>query len=120
VVASGGGNYFTLLTGLDVLDFPASSDPQKINTTSVRPTDNLDVFGVSAEINWDLGSVRLKSITAYREMDNQSGADFDGTLAFYNDQEVDQRQNQFTQELQLSGNSENLKWIVGAYYLKEN
>lgn len=120
VVASGGGNYFTLLTGLDVLDFPASSDPQKINTTSVRPTDNLDVLGVSAEINWDLGGVRLKSITAYREMDNQSAVDFDGTLAFYNDQEVDQQQNQFTQEIQLSGNSENLKWIVGAYYLKES
>ena len=120
VVASGGGDFFTFLTGLDVLDFPTSSDPQKINTTSVRPTDNLDVLGVSAEINWDLGGAKLKSITAYREMDNQTAADFDGTTAFYNDQEVDQQQNQLTQELQLSGNTDRLKWIVGAYYLKEN
>src|SRR5690606_753969 len=43
------GDYFTLLTGLDVMDFPGSSDPRKINTTSVRPTDRLDVSGFSAE-----------------------------------------------------------------------
>ncbi len=120
VVASGGGDYFTLLTGLNVLDALPSSDPRKINTTSIRPTDNLDVLGLSAEINWDLGFAQFKSITAYREMDNQSAADFDGTILFYNDQEVDQRQNQFTQEFQLSGTFDALKWIIGAYYLKEN
>ncbi len=120
VAASGGGDYFTSLTGLDVLDFGPSSDPQKINTTSVRPTDNLDVLGVSAEVNWDLGGAKLKSITAYREMDNQTAGDFDGTLALYNEQDVNQEQNQFTQELQLSGTVDSLKWIVGAYYLKEN
>lgn len=120
VAASGGGDFFTLLTGLDVLDFPPSSDPQKINTTSVRPTDNLDVFGASAEVNWKLGGAKLKSITAYRKMDDQTAADFDGTLAIYNDQEVNQQQNQFSQELQLSGSGESLKWIGGAYYLKED
>lgn len=119
VAASGGGDYFTALTGLNVLDFPPSSDPQKVNTTSVRPTDNLDTFGVSVEANQRFGSVALKSITAYRDLDSQSAADFDGTLAIYNDQEVDQAQHQLTQELQLSGNSGAFKWIVGAYFLKE-
>src|SRR5690606_35657767 len=61
-----------------------------------------------------------KSITAYRRLKNETGADFDGTMAQYNDQEVYLKQNQFTQEFQLSGQSDSLKWIVGAYYLKEN
>ncbi len=120
LVPSPTGDYFTLLTGLDVMDFPGSSDPRKINTTSVRPTDRLDVSGFSAEINYDFGWASLKSITAYRKLKNETAADFDGTLALYNDQEVHLKQDQFTQEFQLSGRTDNLKWIIGAYYLKED
>lgn len=120
VVASGGGDYFTLLTGLDVLDFPPSSDPRTINTTSVRPNDDLDVLGTSIEVNRTFSGALLKSITAYRELDSRSAADFDGTLAIYNDQEVAQDQDQLSQEFQLSGSSERLKWLVGAYFLREN
>lgn len=120
VAASAGGDYFEQLTGLNVLDFPPSADPRRDNTTSVRPNDDVDVLGASLEATWNLGGLDLKSITAYRTMDSESASDFDGTLAIYNDQEVSQDQDQVSQEFQLSGATERIKWLLGAYFLQEN
>lgn len=114
-----GSVLFEQVTGSNVLDFGPSSDPQKINTTSVRPTDDLNVLGTSLEINWDMGFATLKSISAYRKVENDTAADFDGSLLQFNDQEITQNQDQYSQEFQLSGTTGRLEWIVGAYYLRE-
>ncbi len=119
--ASGAGNTFLADTGLNVLDFGPSADPRKINTTSVRPNDDLNVFGTSGTIKWDLGDAELKSITAYRKMDQVSAADFDGTVLVFNDQEIYIDQKQFSQEIQINGVSfdDQLQWIAGVYYMNE-
>jgi iron complex outermembrane recepter protein len=82
--------------------------------------DDADVWGISLTADWDISdSVRLRSITAYRDMEANFASDNDGTIhriAQTNDV-MDQRQ--FSQEFQLSGRSDNLRWLFGAYYFRE-
>jgi iron complex outermembrane receptor protein len=108
------------LTGVDGLSFQPSSNPRKVSTTGIRPSDELDVIGTSLTVNYDLGDMDLKSITAYREMEADTGTDFDGTQIQLNDQLVHQEQEQFSQEFQLSQTTDQFKWVVGAYYMKED
>ncbi|WP_347271058.1 TonB-dependent receptor [Rhizorhabdus histidinilytica] len=84
--------------------------------------DTLDVYGGALTATYELDAVTLKSISAYRHQDGQSGQDFDGTPAAFLDQLVDSRQWQFSQELQASGKAleGRLDWIVGGYYFEED
>ena len=80
----------------------------------------LTVFGVSLETDWAINeSVSLKSITAYRDIDSFSARDADGTpyRVFHTQDPFDQ--NQFSQELNLSGSNERLNWVTGLYYFQE-
>jgi len=108
------------LTGVDPLSFQPAEDPQKVSATGIRPTDDLDVFGVSLTVNYNLGDISLKSISAYREMEAVTGTDFDGTPIQWNDQLVNQDQKQYSQEIQLSQQTERFKWVLGGYYLRED
>jgi iron complex outermembrane receptor protein len=92
------------------------------------PINDIDQQGVSLTATWDIGGVTLKSITAWRELSNTLLLDADGQdtcfglpapcLHVYQDQ----RQDQFSQELQLQGKAfdERLSYIVGAYYFEES
>ena len=83
-------------------------------------------YGLSGEINYDLGNIRLTSITAYREYSNWQASDTDytqvdilyrapgenaGARAFKT----------FTQELRLNGTAfdDKLDWLIGGYYANE-
>ena len=83
-------------------------------------SSEFEVWGISLEANWDISeSMALKSITGYRDMDAYSARDADGTpyLVFHTQDPFEQ--DQFSQELQLSGATERLKWLVGLYYFEE-
>lgn len=75
--------------------------------------------GVSAEINSELGDVRLTSITAFRNWESDRGqdADFNNLDTFYRDQ-LDQSFDTFTQEIRLNGKAfhDTLDWLIGGYY----
>ena len=80
-------------------------------------------YGVSGELNWDMGPVKLTSITAYRNwrvLRNQD-IDFSGIdrayRSGYTNKMVD-----FTQELRLQGSAFGgvLDWLVGGFYLNES
>ena len=97
-----------------------TNDPER--TWSNQPLINdLDVWGTAATISWDLGAVTLKSITAYRDLEQESTADYDGSPYATYDDYIPIEQNQFSQELQLSGLAwdERVNWLVGAYYFNE-
>lgn len=82
----------------------------------------LDVWGVSAELSWNIGDwLSIKSITGYREMEMESSRDGDNTPAnifatqdFYDHEQI-------SQELQFSGvlMEDRLKWLLGLYYFQE-
>ncbi|WP_417595060.1 TonB-dependent receptor [Parasphingorhabdus sp.] len=80
-----------------------------------------DLWGASGVVEWDLGPVQLKSITAYREVNGEYARDGDHspfTILQLNDI---LRQNQFSQELQVLGSSadDRLNYVFGLYYFKE-
>lgn len=82
----------------------------------------LDVWGGQVTFNWGLPFANFKSITAYRTFDSYFSRDADHSpyTIYHTSAEVNQRQ--FSEELQLSGDSlnERLTWLIGLYYLQEN
>jgi iron complex outermembrane receptor protein len=82
-------------------------------------------WGVSGEINYDLGSVRLTSITAYRDYQSGQPGDVDyGTvdILYRARPGVVREFRTFTQELRFQGEALNhhLDWLVGAYFANED
>lgn len=89
---------------------------------SVIPIYDLRVWGASGTIEWDLSdSVELRSITAYRDLDQLSSADYDGTQFVFYDQTQTTVQQQVSQELQLNGQAFNkrLAYTLGLFYYTE-
>lgn len=80
-----------------------------------------DLWGAQGVIDWDLGPVQLKSITAYREVDGDYARDGDHSPFTILHLADILKQNQFSQELQLLGGTDDsrLKYVVGLYYFKE-
>ncbi len=98
-----------------------TSDP--LTTYGTGPNINTtDVWGISATIDWDAGPVHIKSITAYRENDAKFGRDGDGSPNQYVHTFDQDTQNQFSQEIQISGVSfsDRLTWIIGGFFFDEN
>lgn len=85
-------------------------------TFDLRPRRDNQLAGISARLDWDLGSMSLTSITAYNKFERTERNDWDGGQ--YNDSsninttDLDV----FSQELHLSGSTDSLDWLVGAYY----
>jgi iron complex outermembrane receptor protein len=79
-------------------------------------------WGVSGELDWDLGAATLTSVTAYRDYKNAQGQDADfSTLDILRRTDLDRRFRLFTQELRLQGEAFDgrLDWLVGGYYANE-
>ncbi|TNE41690.1 MAG: TonB-dependent receptor [Sphingomonadales bacterium] len=80
-----------------------------------------DTWGVQGSIDWDLGPLQLKSITAYRKIDGDYARDGDhSSLTILHLQDY-LKQKQFSQELQLLGDAleGKLKYVAGLYYFNE-
>lgn len=84
--------------------------------------EDLRVRGVAARADYSLtDQVTLKSTTAYRAVDHQTHIDLDGTGYEIFGVFVDQDQEQFSQEIQLSvSTGEGLDGLVGAYWFSED
>ena len=87
---------------------------------------NTEDWGISGELNYQLGAVTLTSITGYRQYSNNQGSDTDytGVDILYRapgDNAGAREFKTFTQELRLSGTAFNdkLDWLVGGYFANE-
>jgi iron complex outermembrane receptor protein len=91
------------------------------NFASNLPFSKNEIWGVSGTIAYDFGAVTVKSITAYRALDALSTSDPDGTTFRIYDQRSPTEQSQFSQELQLTGDSldNRLTWVAGLYVFRE-
>lgn len=83
--------------------------------------NDLDLWGVQGSVAYDFGGATLKSITAYRDMKAYFSRDGDNTPFVFRQTTNDDRQWQFSQELQLTGKTlgDRLSFVFGAYYFKE-
>src|SRR5690606_11559437 len=84
-------------------------------------TNHLTVdYGASMKLTSDLDWGRITSITAYRTYHTDMNVDFDGGPTAFLPIINDNREDTFTQELQLSSPDDAaFTWTVGAFYLKQ-
>jgi iron complex outermembrane recepter protein len=83
---------------------------------------NMDVWGTALTLNWDWDALSFKSISSYRQLDNEIAIDFDATQVRIFDQAEKNEQDQIGQEFQLSGIGfdDRLNWVAGLFYFKES
>jgi outer membrane receptor protein involved in Fe transport len=89
------------------------------------PRNEFENSGLSMQIDYDFaGDVTLTSITAMRTLDRFDNADVDFTSAPLIDAQqgnlTDTEIDTLTQELRLSGSTDSMNWMVGAYYFDED
>jgi iron complex outermembrane receptor protein len=82
---------------------------------------NLDNYGGSLTAAYKFSGATLKSITAYRHLNTLTDKDNSASSVGLNTETDVDSQNQFSQELQLTGNSfgNKLHWTGGLYYFRE-
>ncbi|MFS2003797.1 TonB-dependent receptor [Duganella sp. CT11-25] len=107
-------------------DFADGYDFTKINTNG-QNDQNLSTNGANARLTWDLGSVKLFSITGYEAVDNYySRGDIDGGAPGQVPFQVEtggglDGLKQYSQEFRVeSKNAGPLNWQTGVYYFKES
>jgi len=80
----------------------------------------LDNFGGSLTLEYKTDFANFKSITAYRDTSGQFARDADGSpFAVTHTDNFDYDHEQFSQELQVTGETGDLKWVLGGYYFNE-
>ncbi|MCP5379298.1 MAG: TonB-dependent receptor [Novosphingobium sp.] len=92
------------------------------NPERYRSGSDVNIWGISGTLDWRLAdNVSLKSITAYRKVTGFWTRDSDHSPASLVQTNSDWTQDQFSQELQLSGDLSDgkLNWLLGAYYASE-
>jgi iron complex outermembrane receptor protein len=100
--------------------FADRSDDKRRAAINTVPLLNAEDWGLSAEINFDIGGATLSSVTSYRKFTDtfQGDNDFVGTDILNTNQGESIKT--FTQELRLSTKvGENLDLMVGGFYSNE-
>ena len=88
---------------------------------NIDPKTSLKSGGVSLQINQTLGPVALESITAFRASQFSFNLDVDLTPVPIQQVPSTSRDDQFSQELQVSSTGAGkLKWVAGLYYFDAN
>jgi iron complex outermembrane receptor protein len=79
---------------------------------------NMTGYGLSGQLDWDLGFGKLTSITAYRWWDWYPSNDGDGTsLPIITVAQQQNFQRQFSQEVRLASDNDGpINYVAGAYY----
>lgn len=118
------------VAGVDV-GVPVTGNPYQ-NNWDYKPFERTHEYFASAQINWTLGNVILRSITGYQQFRSDRSADLDQTAVSFpapgvtsgfgasGYQENDTHDRSVSEELQLASvRSKPLQWIVGLYGLKD-
>ncbi len=105
------------------------ADPERRLAYSNRSTaQDIKDKGVSAEVNWTTpwaNEAVLTSITAVRDWQSINGLDFDYSAADVLYRAPDENESltkfkTFSQELRLTGSTDKIDWMVGAFYSDED
>ena len=91
------------------------TDPQG-RVFDLRPKRDNQLQGVSAKFEWVGDSISFTSITGYDEFERTETNDWDGGF-FVDSSNINTTDlNVLSQELRLSGETDDLLWIAGVYY----
>ncbi len=88
---------------------------------SQQPRNEVDNYGGSIQADWNIGSLTLTSITAYRELANFLDQDVDFTSADIVTETRDQDVKTFTQELRIASDFDGpINFLLGGFYFDES
>ena len=105
-------------------------DPPDVDNLRVASNGDLlfeaEDFGISGEINWQVGDITLTSITAFRDHEdiNTKDNDFTGVDILINTDTLPEV-SVFSEEFRIAGTAEKLEfaqsadWVIGLYYASE-
>jgi iron complex outermembrane receptor protein len=117
-------NTLTTILGVPLVTLPAIPPEYNFETVTTPGLPNsteMTHWGGSASAAWNLDDAwTLRSITAYRELENRDYVDIDATAVELGDVLVAVDQDQTSQELQLLYEGANWRLVSGLYYLREN
>lgn len=83
------------------------------------PIAEQDTWGHALTVSWELNdTLTLKSISGYREMEEEVYQNWADSLFFGTN--LEWATEAFSQELQLSSEGESFRWIAGLYYFTED
>ncbi len=92
--------------------------------TNDDPVEDVDDWGLSAEANWDLDVVKVKSILAHRQTDIFRTQDIDFTnVDVLSPGDTDEKWENWSLEFQVGGTLEqafDLDWLIGWYGYSED
>ena len=111
---------YSALNGLSFTPAP-QAEQQRLQSLNTLPREVVKDSGVAAIIDWDIGETHLKSITSYRDWEqNQIEGDADFVAADLLTLNEPASIQYFSQEFNLSIVSERMDWLLGFYYAKED
>ena len=89
------------------------------------PQNEFESSGISGQLDWDINdAMTLTSITALRKLERFENSDVDFTSAALIDSTVgnltDVDIDTLTQEFRLAGATDNMNWMVGAFFFDED
>jgi iron complex outermembrane receptor protein len=124
-----GGNCDAALAGIrdestctDFLGYSDKTDKRRtVENSSVYGHKNLaTAYDATLNIAYDLGGVKLTSISGFAHYQRVAGDDSDGAALIELDSQFTDKISSYTQELRLtSDNASRLDWVAGLYYSKD-
>lgn len=85
-----------------------------------KPSRDNEATNIALTLNWDLGDVKLTSITGHQNFDRKELADWDGTSINHADVYWKDKASVFSQEVRLASNkAADFNWVAGVYYAKD-
>lgn len=85
------------------------------------PTNEVDNYGGSVQVDWETGPISVTSITSYRELKNFFLSDIDYTSASLATETRDQDVETFTQEIRIASDFDGpINFLLGGYYFDES
>lgn len=106
--------------GGDVTEFRVGDDANV--GTNYEPYEDVEDAGISIDALWEsVAGTKFRSITAIRDFSVSRGQDIDFTSAdILHPQDSDETFRNFSQEFQFFGETDNMDWLVGAYFYTED
>ncbi len=117
-------NTLTTLFGVPILVLPADVPEFDFTATPTPGFPNsteLTHWGTALNVNWELSDAfSIRSITAFRDLENTDYVDIDATTLETGDVLVDVNQDQISQEFQGTYEGDRLTVVGGLFYMVEN
>ncbi len=117
--AAAGAAPYTALT--QTAGYPGGQVGEWQNRSEIVTPDNINTRQFSSDVSWNLSqSMKLEFITAQTTQEARQIVDYDNSQYNLVTDVVNSRQRLMSQEIQLSGGRDRVKWVGGLYYWNQS